>query len=69
MKRWRHSIAIVETRCIASLQVIDLRIWSALIDGVALNERKLEMNSGKMVKLFSDQMNEVIDELHEALAA
>jgi len=40
-----------------------------LIDGVALNERKLEMNSGKMVKLFSDQMNEVIDELHEALAA
>jgi len=40
-----------------------------LIDGVALNVRKLEMKLGKMHQLFGDQMNDVIDELNEALAA
>jgi len=42
-----------------------------LIDGVALNERKLEMKLGKLVKLIGEQMNEVINvnELNEALAA
>ena len=39
-----------------------------MIDGVALNERKLEMNSGKMHQLFGEQINDVIDELNEALA-
>jgi len=42
-----------------------------LIDGVALNVRKLEMKLGKLVKLIGEQMNEVINvnELNEALAA
>lgn len=40
-----------------------------MIDGVALNERKLEIKLGTMHELFGDQMNEVIDELNEALAA
>jgi len=40
-----------------------------LIDGVALNVRKLGMKLGKMHQLFGEQMNDVIDEPNEVLAA